>query len=83
MTTTQPELANQFRRLASALDTAERTPGGPLRAQVVRGVLAGQIEHHIAALNGGGGKPDPCPEHPTYYAHNCGCCRSERIGADT
>lgn len=78
--TTQPELAHDFRRLATALADAETQPGGLLRADAVRRRVAAAIDGAIDALTHTG-KPAECDQHPGSPAHNCGPCRSERIGA--
>jgi len=78
--TTQPDLADRFRRLATALDNAEHQVGGILRADGIRTRLAGTIDAHLAELTKG--KAATCERHPGSPAHNCGPCRSERIGAD-
>lgn len=77
--TNQPQLADAFRRLAATLADAENQPGGEARAD---GVRTRPVAHIDGIITGLAGKPAPCPEHPTYFAHNCGCCRSERIGVE-
>lgn len=78
-TTTQAALAEAFRRLTAALADTEGREGGPQRAEGIRTRLVAHIDGHITELRG---KPEACRVHVGWPAHNCGPCRSERIGAD-
>ena len=78
--TDQAALADRFRRLATALANTENQPGGEARADGVRTRLVAHID---AIITGLAGKAEACREHPQFPAHNCGCCRSMRIGVDS
>lgn len=75
--TTQHELADAFRRLTSALAGVEEDAPGRERATGIRKRLAVYIDNILVSLAGGGQR---CHAHPAMPAHNCGLCRSERIG---
>lgn len=78
-TTTQADLAEAFRRLVAGLAWLELQPDGADRARGIRNRLA---EHMGQICDGLAGKARKCRDHPGHLAHNCGPCRSERIGVD-
>lgn len=78
MTTTQPQLAEAFRRLAAGLSWLEdQPPDGKDRANGIRARLA---DHMTQLADGLADKTRKCEKHAQALAHNCGLCRSERIG---
>jgi hypothetical protein len=78
MTTTQTQLAEAFKRLAAGLSWLEdQQPDGKERANGIRNRLADHLTH---LADGMADKTRKCDQHPQALAHNCGLCRSERIG---
>ena len=78
MTTTQTQLADAFKRLTAGLSWLEgQQPDGKDRANGIRARLA---DHMTQLADGMADKTRKCERHPQALAHNCGLCRSERIG---
>lgn len=74
---TQIELADNFRRLVSALAEMEARPEGRDKAKAIRDRINTYVAGQVASI---GGKPiTNCEYHQGWPAHNCGPCRSERI----
>ena len=58
--------------------------GAPAGAgEIAAGVRTRLARHLDTLITELAGKPATCERHPQFPAHNCGCCRSERIGAGT
>lgn len=78
MTTTQTQLSEAFKRLTAGLSWLEdQQPDGKERANGIRNRLADQMTQLADGL---ADKTRKCELHPQSLAHNCGLCRSERIG---
>jgi len=78
MTTAQTQLAEAFKRLTAGLSWLEtQQPDGKERANGIRNRLA---DHLTQLADGMADKTRKCELHPQCLAHNCGLCRSERIG---
>lgn len=78
--TTRTELAASFDRLEAGLDWLDNQPDGHDKAKAVRSRVAEYLNH---TADGFAGRHVRCKLHPgENLAHNCGPCRSERIGLD-